>query len=97
MDWKYWRVVLRYGHVGKRNEVSVARFLVTPAHYNSVMVMELAAEMPGVKQRGVASISQVTQEEYLIGHRQEAENLYLQKLKHFHSGNIAKHKAPVIA
>ncbi|PHG81181.1 hypothetical protein [Bacillus wiedmannii] len=80
MDWKYWRVVCRYGHVGVRREVSVARFLVTEASHNPIMVMDLVSEMPGVKYRGIVSITQITQEEYLIGKRQELENLYLQKL-----------------
>jgi hypothetical protein len=52
MAWKYWKVVLRYGHVRKKNEVSVARFLVTEASYNPIIVMDLASTMPGVKNRG---------------------------------------------
>ena len=85
MEWKYWKVVLRYGHVGKRNDVSVARFLVTEASFNSIMVMDLASEMPGVKSKGVISIQEVTQENYIVGKREEVENLFLQKLKTFKS------------
>lgn len=80
-EWKYWKVVLRYGHVGKRNEVSVARFLVTEASYNPIMVMELCSEMPGVKNNGVSEIKQITQHEYILGKRKEVEDLFLQKLK----------------
>jgi len=85
MKWKYWKVVLRYGHVGKRNDVSVARFLVTEASFNPIMVMDLASEMPGVKSKGVISIKEVTQEDYIVGKREEIENLFLQKLKTFKS------------
>lgn len=28
MEMMYWKAVIRYGHVGRRNEVSVARHLV---------------------------------------------------------------------
>jgi hypothetical protein len=83
VEWKYWRVVLRYGHVGKRNEVSVARFLVTEASYNPITVMDLTAEMPGVKNNGLLSLKEITQEEYIIGKRREVENVYLQNLKSF--------------
>jgi hypothetical protein len=83
MEWKYWKVVLRYGHVGKRNEVSVARFLVTEASYNPIAVMDLTAEMPGVKNNGLLSLHEITQEEYIIGKRLEVENIYLQNLKAF--------------
>lgn len=81
MGWKYWKVVIRYGHVGRKNEVSVARFLVTEAFYNPVMVMDLASTMPGVKDRGVSEVMEVSQEDYIHGKRAEVENFYLQKLK----------------
>jgi len=85
MEWKYWKVVLRYGHVGKRNDVSVARFLVTETSFDPIMVMDLASEMPGVKSKGVISIKEITQEDYIVGKREEVENLFLQKLKTFKS------------
>ncbi|MFE1246076.1 hypothetical protein ACFW35_18360 [Fictibacillus sp. NPDC058756] len=81
MKWKYWKVVLRYGHVGRKNEVSVARFLITEVFYNPIMVMDLASEMPGVKCNGISQVNEIYQEEYLIGKRKEVENFYLQKLK----------------
>lgn len=80
MEWKYWKVVLRYGHVGKRNEVSVARFLVTEASCNVIMVMDLAAGMPGVKDSGVIGVKEVTVTDYLVGKREETENFYLKRL-----------------
>lgn len=83
MEWKYWKVVLRYGHVGKRNEVSVARFLVTEASHNPISVMDLTAEMPGVKNNALLSLKEISQEEYIIGKRLEVENIYLQVLKSF--------------
>lgn len=81
MKWKYWKVVLRYGHVGRRNEVSVARFLITEASNNPIMVMDLAAKMPGVKSNGISQVNEISQKEYLIGKRTEVENFYLQRLK----------------
>jgi len=66
-----------------KKEVSVARFLVTEASYNPIMVMDLASTMPGVKNRGVISIKEISQDEYIIGKRLEEENFYLQKLKTF--------------
>ncbi len=83
VEWKYWKVVLRYGHVGKRKDVTVARYLVTPAHYNLVMVMDIGKEMPGVKCGGVIGLTEVGAEEYLAGKRKEKESFYLQKLLNF--------------
>jgi hypothetical protein len=81
--WKYWKVVLRYGHVGRRNEVSVARFLVTEACYNTIMVMDIAREMPGVKNNGIQQVEEVSLNEYLLGKRQEVENMYLKNLREY--------------
>ncbi|OMP66451.1 hypothetical protein [Domibacillus epiphyticus] len=89
MGWKYWRVVLKYGHVGKRNEISVARFLVTESIYTPVMVMEQAANMPGVKHNGVSSVKEVSLDEFITGKRTEQENFYLRKMKAFHKDKPA--------
>lgn len=84
MGWKYWKVVLRYGHVGKRNEVSVARYLLTESHYTPVLVMDQAAHMPGVKHNGVTSVTEINRDTFLEGKRMEQENFFLQKMKTFH-------------
>lgn len=84
MGWKYWKVVLRYGHVGKRNEISVARYLVTQSFYTPILVMDQAANMPGVKHNGVTSIKEITRNEFIAGKRLEQENFYLQKMKALH-------------
>lgn len=84
MEWSYWKVILKYGHVGQRKEVSVARYLTMPIKSMLIDVMVEAQRMPGVKARGILSARRITVEEYLVGHREEAENLYLQKLKAFH-------------
>lgn len=89
MEWKYWRVVLRYGHVGKRNEISVARYLVTEAECTPVVVMDQAADMPGVKHNGVMSVKEVTRSEFTEGKRMEQENFFLQKMKAFHEDQTA--------
>ncbi|WP_019413251.1 hypothetical protein [Paenisporosarcina sp. TG20] len=83
MEWSYWKVILKYGHVGFRKEVSVARHLVMPGEYTLLDVIKLAQHMPGVKARGILSARRITVEDYLIGHRKEAENFYLQQLKTF--------------
>jgi len=43
------KVVLRYGHVGHRNEV--ARYIVTPKHVTITKVMDFVQTMPGVKKQ----------------------------------------------
>lgn len=80
MGWSYWKVVIRYGHVGKGREVSVARFLMTPDSYTAIDVMGLAEQMPGTKSRATLSVHQVELEEYLQGKRLEKENFFLQRL-----------------
>lgn len=77
MGAKYWKVVLRYGHVGVRREVSVARYLQTDAHHTAIDVLDLAAEMPGVKNRGVALLTQIDEQTYLQGKSTEQDNIYL--------------------
>ncbi|MGB3261956.1 hypothetical protein [Paenisporosarcina sp.] len=83
MEWSYWKVIMRYGHVGLRKEVSVARHLIKPADFTLLDVMTDAQHMPGVKAKGILSARRITQEDYLVGSREEAENFYLQKLKTF--------------
>ena len=80
MRWNYWKVVVRYGHVGKRNEVSVARFLVTPEDMTAIDVMKIVEEMPGTKCRATISVNKVELLEYLEGKREEKENLFLKQL-----------------
>lgn len=80
MEWTYWKAVMRYGHVGKGKEVSVARYLVTPAHATMIDVMDLIEEMPGTKNRAMLSIIKIGMEEYLEGVRLEKENFFLQRL-----------------
>ncbi|WP_017380567.1 hypothetical protein [Paenisporosarcina sp. TG-14] len=83
MEWSYWKVILKYGHVGIRNEVSVARHLTMPVEYTLLEVMHKAQNMPGVKAKGILSARRISIDEYLIGHREEAENFYLQRLMTF--------------
>lgn len=83
MEWSYWKVVCRYGHVKKRKEVSVARHLQMPLEATIVDVLDLAQNMPGVKNRGLVYAKRITYEEFSIGRLEEQENFYLQKLKTF--------------
>lgn len=80
MEFTYWKVVIRYGHVGKRNEISVARHLVTAINTTTIDVMNLVETMPGTKNRALVSIKEIALYEYLQGVREEKENFYLQRL-----------------
>jgi hypothetical protein len=83
MEWRYWKVICRYGHVGRRNEVSVARYIRTEANYTIIDVMDLASNMPGVKDDGVAFIEEIDKITFEINKSKESMNLYLQKLMSF--------------
>lgn len=78
--WSYWKAVVRYGHVGKGKEISVARYLVMPGDSTTVDVMAVITEMPGTKKRSVGSIRKIGHLEYLEGLRAEKENFFLQRL-----------------
>lgn len=80
MEFAYWKVVIRYGHVGKRNEISVARHLVTARNTTTIDVMNLVDTMPGTKNRALVSVKEIELYEYLQGVREEKENFYLQRL-----------------
>ena len=83
MEWSYWKVVCKYGHVKARKEVSVARHLQMPAGSTLLDAMDVAENMPGVKHRGVFLAKQISYEEFLAGRIAEESNLYLIKLKSF--------------
>ena len=80
MEWSYWKAVVRYGHVGKRKEISVARYLVMPEHSTMIDVMKVIDEMPGTKNRAIFSLQRIDVLEYLEGRRAEKENFFLQML-----------------
>ena len=80
----YWKVVLRYGHVGHGNEVCVARYLAFDEGSTLLDVYNSAKNMPGVKSaRGVNSAKKVDYREYCAGKETEESNFYLQKLMAF--------------
>lgn len=83
MEWTYWRIGCKYGHVGTRKEISVARHLVLPAGATLLDAIDVAKDMPGVKHRGIFSGKRITREQYLEGNRTETENFYLQRLRTF--------------
>lgn len=71
----YWKVVLRYGHVGHRNEVCVARYLAFDEGVTLLDVCESAQAMPGVKgARGVNSAKEIDYLEYCAGKESEKSN-----------------------
>ena len=80
----YWKVVLRYGHVGCRNEVFVARYLGFNEEVTLLDVYDIAKNMPGVKSaRGVNSVRKIDYTDYCVGKKMEESNFYLQKLMSF--------------
>lgn len=81
MELKYWKVVLRYGHVGNRNEIAVARYIVTPMDVTIVKVHDFVQTMPGVKNDAVLSIKPIDQAKYEIEKANELDNFYMQNLK----------------
>ena len=81
MKHTYWKVVCRYGHVGRGREVSVARYLECDVTTTCFGVYVLAKDMPGVKNNGVHEVRRITRDEWLIGKEQEAQDYYLKRLK----------------
>lgn len=71
---------MQYGHVGHRNEISVARYLAF--HKNAAIndVINTVKMMPGTKNNCIVSIEPISYQEYAIGKRKEQENFYLQRL-----------------
>ena len=86
----YWRVVLRYCHVGLKRDVAVARYIDSGIITNSIQIMDLAKEMPGVKHRGVLSISKINSEAYQSGKTEETNNFYLLKMFNHGCGKNSK-------
>ena len=80
MNFKYWKVVIRYGHVGLRNEVSVARYLEFPLDATISDVMNEVKNMPGTKNRCIGSIESISRQQYIEGKGMEDDNFYLQNL-----------------
>lgn len=67
MKQDYWKTVIRYGHVGYRNEVSVARFLAFESGTMIYDVIKGINQMPGTKNNCIQSVYQVTEAEYIVG------------------------------
>lgn len=86
---KYWKVVCRYGHVGRKKEVSVSRYLETDTTYDLIDVLEIISNMPGVKTgnnlfNSIVKAESINKEVYKEGKKEEKQNIYLQKLRTFH-------------
>lgn len=80
MPFQHWKVIIRYGHVGRRNEISIARHLVFESSKGISEIIDFVAEMPGTKKNPVVSIKKISFEEYLLGTRKEREDFYLKTL-----------------
>lgn len=83
VEYRYWKAIVRYGHVGRKNEISVARYIAAEMNLGITDVMNLIGEMPGVKFKGVGSIQEICLEEYVDGKLGEEDNLFLRVLKTF--------------
>lgn len=93
---KYWKVVCRYGHVGRKNEISVSRYLHTIIKDCTLMdVIKIVSEMPGVKKgstvfHSIVKAIPITKEQYEEGKIEEKQNLYLKKLMSFKPSTTKK-------
>lgn len=76
----YWKAVIRYGHLGRNKEVSVARHLEFPKETKVCEVMDVVSTMPGTKGNCIVSIREITEIEFLSGKDLEQENFYLKNL-----------------
>lgn len=88
----YWKVILRYGHVGHHKSIEVARYLAFDEGVDLAEVCSFASLMPGVKSaRSVSYAKKVDYSEYCLGKEQEESNFFLQQLKTFkrRSYNVA--------
>lgn len=80
MEVMYWKAIIKYGHVGHRNEVCVARHLVFPSDTRIEEVIAEVNQMPGTKNNCIQSLYQIRKEDYERGKELEKDNFYLQNL-----------------
>lgn len=80
MEMMYWKAVIRYGHVGRRNEISVARHLVFPKGTLIYEVIQEVNSMPGTKNNCIQSVYEITKDDYFQGIEREKDNFYLKSL-----------------
>lgn len=83
---KYWKVICNYGHVGRRKEISVSRYLETDSNCTVIDVLKIISEMPGVKKgkniiHSMKKAELINKEQYERGKKEEEQNLFLQRLK----------------
>lgn len=76
----YWKAIIRYGHVGRRNEVSVARHLAFDENLKVYEIMKVINGMPGTKNRSLRLLYQIDKYTYELGLEAEKDNFYLQNL-----------------
>lgn len=80
MNERYWKAIVRYGHLGKNREVSVARYITTQPNENILDAFIILENMPGTKSRAVLQLFEINQETYLYGKENEKDNFYLRRL-----------------
>ena len=80
MNERYWKAIVRYGHLGNGREVSVARYICTEPNENILDAFTILENMPGTKNRAVHQIFEINTDTYLYGKDNEKENFYLKSL-----------------
>ena len=93
MSNRYWKAIVRYGHLGVGREVSVARYICTESSKNIIDAYAILNQMPGSKSRAVQEIIEITFEIYCSGKHDEAECFYLQSLMNWRRSRIHKRYA----
>ena len=94
MSDRYWKVIVRYGHLGIGREISVARYLRTGSQENIMDACTIVEHMPGVKARAVQLIFEIDNRTYCEGKLAEGENCFLKKLMSFRQKKAhKKHRA----
>ncbi|GLC31161.1 hypothetical protein [Clostridium omnivorum] len=83
MKGNFYKVLLRYGHLGTGKDIIVARYLDCENTMKITDVFNLVAGMPGVKSNGVLEVAPISYEKYRRGKAEEKENFYLKKLMTF--------------
>lgn len=81
--WKYWKVICRYGHVGIKKEISVARYIRTESASSLMDALKIASGMPGVKKsnnimHSIIEAERINKEQYERGKELEKNNIYIQ-------------------
>ena len=93
MNERYWKAIVRYGHLGRNREVSVARYIATQPNENILDAFNILENMPGTKSRAVLQLFEINHATYLHGKVNEKSNFYLQSIMSCNKGAHETHPA----